>query len=1136
MRPLLFLDEIGEPDLPRVGAKAGTLARLKRLGFPVPDGFVLLPETALDPDGLRPALARLGGPFAVRSSSTAEDREEASFAGQYVSTLGVIDLEGVVAAATACREGAGAAAGYARAMGVGAGPMAVLVQRMVEPRVAGVAFGRSPREPSRLLVEAARGRGDLLLAGEISPDRYTVDRASGQLVSGPVNGCLDSASLAAVVALVQRVEEATGSPQDVEWAIGPGAAAEAIALLQARPITTAAADALLPDPRLHRLTRANIGEVLPGPVTPLTFTTVGAFLEHAFRHVLTRAGLVGDDAPPVVTLHRQRLYLNLSLALDLATRLPGLSPKDAERLILGAGATAEVTPRVGLRGFLRALPIALRLLALGAGKARAVAFSEARVRALPEVEEAEAASTAALADLLSTWSETGRRVAAAHVLSSGASAASQALLARALHLLGLDAPERLNRLTAGLDDVASAAPAVALERIAARAASREDWKSFLAGPAVSGGEALAGAPEDLGRELRAFLACFGHRALSEGELASSSWADDPTPVLDSLRSLLTVAERSALLRATKKELRWAEEEALLQRTPSLLRGLVGGALSRSQRGIREREHTKSLTVAVAGGGRRLVRVAGRRLAEAGRLSSPGDVFFLEWTELMAALRGAAEPHAGVAVLSRRRRRFERESRREAPREVELHTGSAAAPAERTETGQVLRGLGVSSGTGRGRVSLLRPGESKPFEPGDVLVAPVLDAALGPLFASAAGVVAEMGGALSHGAVVARELGVPCVVDVRGAMSSLREGEVVLVDGGVGEVRREPAAALREKGATQSDAPSGGDASTLHVAEDDAAEGFAAPGPGAPPRESVYFNVQDAASGVALIATVGVRDGSRGEAVLALSLPDGRLLFGLDFAAAQNDTRALRVGGAMASLHPVRLHARTRLAPWPNEAFPPGVIPLLAAPRTVEVELDLEFRPETPTVDFCRSLAPEDREAVRPMGDHHLEQAGAFSGRVIVDGRVIAIEGTGTRDHSWGRREWKALDHSRLFLARFGDDLALHALALSVEGRLVEGGMLWRRGRAERVRRILYATERRGPLLATVEVEVRTARGEDFRLSGRVERTLRIPVEVERRPLRHLGGRPYALLLHENFVRWEAEGRAGVGIAELSERP
>jgi hypothetical protein len=384
-------------------------------------------------------------------------------------------------------------------------------------------------------------------------------------------------------------------------------------------------------------------------------------------------------------------------------------------------------------------------------------------------------------------------------------------------------------------------------------------------------------------------------------------------------------------------------------------------------------------------------------------------------------------------------------------------------------------------------------------------------------------------------VVARELGLPCVVDVRGALASLREGEMVLVDGGAGEVRREAEAEVPDEGGRLPRDESR--SFRLHATEDEAREGFSSPGAGAPARESVFFNVQDEASGLALIATLGVRGGRRGESVLALALPDGRLLFGLDLAPAFAKANVLRVGGASAFFHPVRLQARTRLAPWETAAFPPAAWPLLRAPRTVEVELDLVFRPTTPTVDFCRALGREDLDAVRPLGDHHLEQAGLFSGQVRVDDRRLAVAGVGTRDHTWGRREWSALDHSRLFLARFGDDLALQALALSVRGRLVEGGLLWREGRAERVRRILFATERgEDGGLRAVEVEVRTEEGADFRLRGRVTRTLRIPVEVERRPLRHLTGRPYALLLNESFVRWEAEGRSGLGVAELSERP
>jgi hypothetical protein len=171
-----------------------------------------------------------------------------------------------------------------------------------------------------------------------------------------------------------------------------------------------------------------------------------------------------------------------------------------------------------------------------------------------------------------------------------------------------------------------------------------------------------------------------------------------------------------------------------------------------------------------------------------------------------------------------------------------------------------------------------------------------------------------------------------------------------------------------------------------------------------------------------------------------------------------------------------------------------------------------------------------------MGDHHLEQSGRFVGRVRLPGREIALDAWGSRDHSWGQRDWDSLDYSRLFVARFGDDLALQAVSLAVRGEVVEGGFLWRNGRAEKVARILYSVERQAGAVLSVDVEVRTTLGEAFVMRGQVERTLLVPVQVEKRPWRHLVGRPYALLLQENFMAWEAGGRSGLGVAEFSVRP
>jgi hypothetical protein len=155
---------------------------------------------------------------------------------------------------------------------------------------------------------------------------------------------------------------------------------------------------------------------------------------------------------------------------------------------------------------------------------------------------------------------------------------------------------------------------------------------------------------------------------------------------------------------------------------------------------------------------------------------------------------------------------------------------------------------------------------------------------------------------------------------------------------------------------------------------------------------------------------------------------------------------------------------------------------------------------------------------------------------VVEGRRYAVEAPGGRDHSWDLRDWETLDHSRLFTATFGKDLAFHALTLSVNGRAVEGGFVWRDGRAERITRILYAADREDGRARSFEVELTTAEGPMLRAHGRVDRSVTVPIVVERRILRHAAGRPYRLVLHEGFSRYEALGRSGFGMAELSERP
>ncbi len=1107
--PVLGLHEVRPEDRGKVGGKAAGLAVLLQGGLPVPPGFVVCAETG---DDARAAAAEayraLGGRVAVRSSGTAEDLESASFAGQYESVLDVAGEDAVLDALARVRASGHAASAYASAMGAPRGAMAVLVQRFVEPRAAGVVFTRHPEQADKLLVEAHAGRGEAVVSGRVTPTAYVVDRrtrASFEVPGAP--GPLSADELQDLVALAFRAEERFGAPQDVEWALGEAG----FVLLQSRPISVEAGETLPPGAR--RLTRANVGEVLPGPIAPLSWSSVVAFLEGGFQGVARRAGLLAPDMTgPFLVHYRQRVYLNLSLCLEVGMRLPGVTLRDAERLVLGQGdGRAEHSRLPPLRAWPRLLGVGLRLLGIARRLPGEIEQVERHVRALPDRAAIAAAPFEALPGLLYGFLDAGDRVAQVHIGASGACGFRLALLQGLLARVPGDPVDLANRLLAGLDGVESVRPTLALEALAAELRARpEDARAFL----DSGGT----RPAELASRLAAFLDEFGHRALSEADLASPAWEDDPGPVLDALRSLVADRRPAGFSHAARAAARAADVEAVVHRLGPLAGALFGRFLGAATAAVRERERTKSLAVRVVAHGRRLVSRSARELCARGLLAAPADVHFLTVNELEGLFAGRL---VAVPLVARRRRIHERESRLEAPREVDRDR----SPTEASPGAERLSGTGVSAGIGVGPARVLAAGARVELQPGEVLVAPVLDAALGPLLVSAAGAVVEMGGMLSHGAVVARELGVPCVVDVRGATSRLRDGQRVLVDGNAGRVEvlaKADAAAGSEPGDVLPPADPADEA--LHVLEADSLA-----------RESVYFNAFDPRTGLGLVASQGVRPAGRGEAVVALLVPGGRVLFALDIEPARRAASGFGVGGLETSWAPPRLRFRGRLASAEAKHFPPGPLPLLLAPRSHEVELDLSFEATTPAIDMAEALPPELRSALEPLGRHHVEQSGRFRGRLVVDGRALAVEATGSRDHSWGLRDWSAADHWRLFSGRLGDDLAFHALSVSCRGRRVAGGFLWDGRRATALQRVEHSAETREGRLTGFDLEITTRRGERHHLRGDVAGRLTIPVQPETRLLALIGRGAFALRLHENFTRYRLGDRVGHGIAEFTER-
>jgi len=290
--------------------------------------------------------------------------------------------------------------------------------------------------------------------------------------------------------------------------------------------------------------------------------------------------------------------------------------------------------------------------------------------------------------------------------------------------------------------------------------------------------------------LEAFLDRFGHRGPMEFDLAASRWVEDPTMIIELVRSSLhspaseTVADRMARLSRRRQELIASAVAVSSWWRRPLMRWLA--QLVEAYMPLREAPKHYGLHVF-----QRMRQAAlelGRRLAASGVLSSADDVFLLEWPELAGHLGGGLE---GLPTINEGRRLMER-FRRERPPEI---LRSDHVPVEVSAAGSVdgdstLRGTAVSAGRATGPARVLTSPDPRRVRKGDVLVMEFADPGWTPLFPRAAAVVMEVGGLMCHAAVVAREMGVPAVFGVEGATSALHDDDRVIVDGTEGTVTLE----------------------------------------------------------------------------------------------------------------------------------------------------------------------------------------------------------------------------------------------------------------------------------------------------------------------------------------------------------
>ncbi|MCZ6641188.1 MAG: PEP-utilizing enzyme [Gammaproteobacteria bacterium] len=856
-----------DASLERVGGKGRSLARLAVTGLPVPPGFLLatdaykdfvdahaLQKTILEivaavtstetasaetasasiqamfhaaelsttiAETITQAYAALGVediPVAVRSSATAEDLPELSFAGQQDTYLNVRGKAALLDAVRRCWASlwTARAIGYRQRMGIDqdAVAMGVVVQVMVDADVSGILFTANPAsgERSEIVVNASYGLGEAIVGGEVTPDTYVLERDGFQTKTRTIGSkammilpaddqgtttqsvandkrfesSLSDAQLSELAALSLQVEEVFNNlPQDIEWAV----ADEVCWLLQARPITNlppAPPPVVTWDPPYPgaRLIRRQVVENMPEPLSPLfdeLYLTIG--LDQSMDEFITELGVPFDfdaiiDRPMFLTVNG---YAYCRANYKFSWRLVRLIPR-----IIYWYATAIPRLMKNLIPLWRDEKLPAYLGTIDQWKTLDLASARDKhlLTGIRELTSADAVYWFAVSIVMGFAKITDGLL---HFFLN--SRAVKGDLTSGMFLRGF--PSKTLQAQEDLETIARQIRADKLlrEAVAARPAGEllEALREQSAGHTIVA-------------KIDAYLDKYGHQIYTL-DFVQPTQAEDPLPILMSLKTLVA---NEGYDTPTRQAAMVEEREALARRTAESLgpisRRLFQKFLKWAQKYGPHREEALFYIGAAWPTLRQLALELGNRLTQAGTLNCADDIFFLQAFELEEVCNAREEnrPHMDYRDTVQNRRELREDRKRlHPPGMVPEKSRFKFGPLDLTffetqkrnkEDSDTLNGFAVSPGKITGTATLiLSPADFPQMKPNTILVCPTTTPAWTPLFAQASGLVTDIGGILAHGSIVAREYGIPAVMGTGNVTQRIVTGQRISVDGNTGTV-------------------------------------------------------------------------------------------------------------------------------------------------------------------------------------------------------------------------------------------------------------------------------------------------------------------------------------------------------------
>ena len=786
------LSSIPSDMLQSVGGKAKGLNQLINMGFKVPDGFILF--DVIEQNDYEEAYeyykGKELGKVAVRSSATIEDGTNFSNAGQYETFLNVDTKDEFISAVKGCIDSLNnyRSQVYSKTFLSGdkaevENKMTVVVQKMVDAKCAGVLFTKDPMKAKAVLIECVDGLGESLVSGAKTAQQYKVE--DGKILDNE-NNLLEDEEVLSLYQSAKKAEKEFGMPMDMEWAMDSD---KNIYFVQARPITVSVEDEVTisefdyaHDVTDQTITTCNVREMLSTAVTPLTMSTSVFGLDYGMRKMMEKNHSIKnvDDLPPFscITPFYNNMFFNQTTNYIVSYRIAGTSKESSDVVICGRvldefpDKFSDPSPQiVRLARMFYFLPYIL------SGK-KAVGGMQKVVDNLhfnydDTIEGLYKQTEDNFEYLKEAWF--------CHYCSSYFSGAASMMATRALTKMLGDYNKVSFLLSGALTNIEGIESAKIVDMMKDLAkciiknnpdATKYD-KDQLA-------DYIKNATGEVKECYDNFMKINGHRGINESEMRVRCWGDDLVGFCEALKGSIVSIDKEDIVK-TKDWTDYVDEiMSLVKRSK---RKGIKSQIIKARAGAWTREHTKSRCIYVTNAFRKAYNLIAEKMVEAGMLPDKDLIFFLTKEEIGKLIGG---DNNLIKKAMKRRRLYPEQC---ALRFEEVYSGKPIPIKDDVTLDKSdFQGTPASPGIVTGKARVIRSVEdANKLQQGEIMVVSLTDVGWTPYYCLASGLITEIGSCLSHGVVVAREYGLPTIVSVKDIMHSIKDGDVITMDGTKGTV-------------------------------------------------------------------------------------------------------------------------------------------------------------------------------------------------------------------------------------------------------------------------------------------------------------------------------------------------------------